>query len=372
MPLRPVTGKLHMPVDSVEDVRALFDVGRSLSPKRQGTLNIESYRRDLLDHFYYMGAVCPQYFRPFQQAVAELPDDELINFDFSAQIWLYLLQDAPDQCVDHLMARLSGTDANSLRVISILEDMLAGICSSYALEALARYAATPDKRRRFGEEMGFWIADDGSPAVPRFTRQRHALRLHTREGTAAEVARWTNPVGLPISAIVSNSKQKRLVWHYCSFDLRLLPGIPDLGVSRIHLVSPPFLTAWAVFSSITPDGRYDPFQVVRDDVDDVVPLKEMRAMAKRDEATGRGYLELLAFDDQLTYCNGHPMLTPEVVGEVGGPPTGPESIPVCPKCGKTMFFVSDVVYRVREYGDGFRGLYVCEDCMVAVCQGSLP
>jgi hypothetical protein len=370
MPLRPVTGKLILPVNSLENVRALFEVGRSLSPERQGKWGIESYRRDLLDHFYYIGAVCPEYFRPLQRDVAQLPDDELRNFDFSFPIWLYLLQDAPDVCVDHLVARLASVDAASGRVVSILEDMLAGICTPYALRALAEYAETPDKRQRFADDMGFWIADDGSPAVPRFTRQRQAVRLHQQEGTAEEVAGWTHPVGLPIAAVMSNPRQKLLAWHYCSFDLNELPGMLTLGVQRLHLVSPPLWTDWTVFCSIAPDGRYDAFQVIRDDEGDIISPVEMRAEAAQNEATGRGYLELLPYDDQLTYCNAHTMLTPGVEGDVGGPPQL-GSVPACPTCGKTMFFVSCVERLVREYGDGFRSLYVCEDCMVAACQGLL-
>jgi hypothetical protein len=370
MPLRPVTGKLQLPVDSAEDVRALFEVGRSLSPERQGKLGIESYRRDLLDHFYYIGAVCPEYFRPLQEAAAQLPGDELRNFDFSFPVWLYLLQDASDVCVDHLVARLASADAASSRDVSILEDMLAGICTPYALRALAEYAAKTDKRQRFADDMGFWFAGDGSPAVPRFTRQRQAVRLRPQDGTAEAVAGWTHPVGLPIAAVVSNPRQKRLAWHYCSFDLDQLPGMPTLGVQRLHLVSPPLWTDWTVFCAIAPDGRYDAFQVIRDDEDDIVSPVELRAEATQDEAARRGYLELLPYDDQLTYCNAHTMLTPGVEGDVGGPPPL-GSVPSCPTCGKAMFFVSCVEQLVREFGDGFRSLYVCEACMVAACVASL-
>ena len=368
MPLKPVTGKLHLPVNSAEDVRALFEVGRSLSPERQGKLSIEGYRRDLSDHLHYIGAVCPQYFRPLQEAVTQLPADELVNFQWvSPSQWLYLLQDALDSCADHLIGRLVCATEGDRLILHQLEGMLAGICTPYALQAMGQYATSPEIRQRL-QDLGFWINGAGNPAVPRFTRQRKAARLRLRDGTADDVAGRANPVGLPISAIVSNPKQKKLVWHYCSFDLRLLPGMPALGVPRIHLVSPPYWTDWMAFCAISPDGLYDPFKVTQDDEDAIVSTREMRADAKREEARGRGYLELLPYDDQLTYCNGHTMLTPGVVGDIGGPPIL-GSVPACPMCGKTMFFVSCVEHAVREFGDGWRNLYVCEDCIIAACQG---
>ncbi len=370
MPLRPVTGTLQLPIGSADDLRALLEVGRALAPERQGRLSIEKYRRDLEDYFYYIGAICPEYFRPLQRDVVYLPDDELMNFFFPFHVWLYLLQDAPDGCVDHIVSRLRSADVNAGQLVNLLEEMLAGISTPYALRAMADYALAAGKRQRFAEDLGFWIDDVGNPAVPRFTRERQAVRLRQREGTAEEMAGLTNPVGLPIAAVVSNPQQKRLVWHYCSFDLNLLPGMPALGVTRLHLVSPPLFANWTAFCAISPDGRYDTFRTVRDDDDDIVSMRQMRADAKRDEAWGRGSLELLPYDDHLIYCNGHTMLTPDVVGDVGGPPLL-GSVPACPKCGKTMFFVSCVDRKVREYGDGFRSLFVCEDCMVAACQGML-
>lgn len=370
MPLKPVTGKLNLPVNSPEDVQTLFEVGRSFSPERQGKLSIEDYRRDLSDHLHYIGAVCPQYFRPLQEAVTQLPADELINFQWvSPAHWLYLLQDAPDSCADHLVARLMNAAEGDRPIVHLLEGMLAGICTPYALRAMARYVTSSEMRQRF-QDLGFWMDGADNPAVPRFIRQRQALRLHLEDGTADDVAGGANPVGLPVSAIVSNLKQKKLVWHYCSFDLRLLPGMPALGAPRLHLVSPPYWTDWTVFCAILPGGLYDPFKVMRDDEGDIVSAREMRADAKQEEARGRGYLDLLPYDDQLTYSNGHTMLTPGAVGDIGGPPIL-GSVPACPTCGKTMFFVSCVGCEVREFGDGWRNLYVCEDCMIAACQGLL-
>ncbi len=371
MPLRPVTNTLQLPVGSADDVRALFEAGRALSPERQGRLSVENYRRDLSDHFYYIGAICPEYFRPLQHNVVRLPNEELFNFGLlSLNTWLYLLQDAPDECVAQIIARLQNTDGNAWRIVYLLEEMLAGICTPYALQAIAHYALATGKRERFAQDMGFWIADDGSPAVPRFTRQRQAVRRHFREGTPAEMANWTHPVGLPIVDIVHDRRQKKLVWHYCSFDLDKLPSMSNLGASRIHLVSPPRPGNCTAYCAISTEGLYDTFLVTTDDEDDIIPIAEMRADAKRDQATGRGYLELLPYDDQLIYCNGHTMMTLGVVGDVGGPPVL-GSVPACPTCGKTMFFVSCVDRCVREYGDGWRNLYLCEDCKVAASQSLL-
>ena len=370
MPLKPVTGKLNLPINSAEDVRVLFEVGRSLSLERHGKLSIESYRRDLSDHLYYVGALCPWYFRPLQEVVTQLPASELVNFQWVLPSdWFYLLQDAPDSCVDHLVVRLDSAAESDRPIVYQLEGILAGICTPYALRAMAHYATTSDKRQRF-QDLGFWIDDAGNPAVPRFMRQRQAIRLQLRDGTVDDAVGWANPVGLPIAAIVNNLKQKKLAWHYCSFDLRLLDGMPTLGISRIHLASPPYWTGWMAFCAISPEGLYDPFEVTRGDEDEIVSTREMWEDAKRDEARGRGYLELLPYDDELIYCNGHTMLTPGVVGDIGGPPIW-GSVPACPRCGKTMFFVTCVDRKVREFGDGWRNLYVCEDCMVAACQGLL-
>jgi hypothetical protein len=72
----------------------------------------------------------------------------------------------------------------------------------------------------------------------------------------------------------------------------------------------------------------------------------------------------------LVYANGHVLLTPHVVGNVGGPPIGPYLNPKCTGCRRLMFHVLTVEADIRSYGEGFRSLFVCEDCGVAACNAT--
>jgi len=80
--------------------------------------------------------------------------------------------------------------------------------------------------------------------------------------------------------------------------------------------------------------------------------------------------ELRLYDDELVYSNGHILMTPGVVGTTGGPPLGLYPNPCCPSCGRLMLHVATVEHLVREYGDGFRSLYLCEDCHTAACNAT--
>jgi len=63
-------------------------------------------------------------------------------------------------------------------------------------------------------------------------------------------------------------------------------------------------------------------------------------------------------------------LTPSVMGDVGGPPIGLYPNPHCLSCQKLMFHLSTVVSDVREYGEGFRSLYLCETCGLVASHAS--
>ena len=84
-----------------------------------------------------------------------------------------------------------------------------------------------------------------------------------------------------------------------------------------------------------------------------------------------GAVELLPFDDALTYSNQHVFSTPNVIGVVGGPPMGLAPVPDCVECGRLMFHVGYTGHSVREYGDGFRSLFICEDCRVSATVATL-
>jgi hypothetical protein len=199
-------------------------------------------------------------------------------------------------------------------------------------------------------------------AIPRFTRERRAVRVERFAGDADDPEAVPHPVGLPLSTVVADPTQDTIVWHYCSFTLAEMEGLPGLSARRLHLVSPPLNSDWTVFSSLDADGRYADATLMRREETDPEEMADMRADTRARAEEDRGYLTLLPYDDQLVYCNGHTEHTPGVVGDVGGPPIGLYPNPRCPTCSTLMFHVATVTKDVREYGDGFRSLFVCEDC----------
>ena len=85
---------------------------------------------------------------------------------------------------------------------------------------------------------------------------------------------------------------------------------------------------------------------------------------------GEGAVELRILDDTMTYRNGHIMFTTGATGIAGGPPLGIHPNPNCPSCGKLMFHVVTVEHHIREFGDGWRSGYLCEDCRTVACTGT--
>jgi hypothetical protein len=368
MPLQPVCGKLKMPVESEADVRALFEAGLGFSEATLGRSRYEDYRRDLADHFYYVGAVCPQYFRPLQEEASAIPDDKLWTFDFTFPTWLYLLADAPESAVERLASRLRGSAAAAPLVESDLVTMLAAIGTPAALTALAEYGRTTRKRRQELANLGFWIPADSGPAEPRFARERRAVRVVRLDEALDDLARRKHPVGLPLEMVLSDSGQDVVTWHYCSLNMANVPGMPRLDMPQLHLVSPPLNCDWTLFCWPGVGGRYERAALSPQTHVDEREMAEMREEAIGDQERGRGYLELLPYDDELVYSNEHTERTPGVEGDVGGPPIGLYLNPDCPVCGKLMFHICTVTNYVREYGDGFRSLYACEECGVVASQ----
>jgi hypothetical protein len=66
-----------MPLESPQDVQALIEFGASLSQRSVGRSRYEASTRDLANYLYYIGAVCPESFRPMQEAVVALPVAQL-------------------------------------------------------------------------------------------------------------------------------------------------------------------------------------------------------------------------------------------------------------------------------------------------------
>src|SRR5262249_26724476 len=126
MPLRPIGGKIDLPVVTAKDVRHIFEFGVSLDERSLGRAPCERYQRDLAHYLDYVGAIFPKHLRPLQEAVGTLSDVQLRHFKYCTfETWLYLLRGAPDVCVEHLTRRLSSVATSPGTVLAgVLQDML--------------------------------------------------------------------------------------------------------------------------------------------------------------------------------------------------------------------------------------------------------
>ncbi|GCE31170.1 hypothetical protein KDA_66540 [Dictyobacter alpinus] len=366
MPLHPSGGKLQMPVETEADVLALFEKALSLA-LTAGPLAGERYRRDIEDHFYYIGALYPQYVRPLHEAMVRLTGKQFDFFCFSFAEYLYLLRGASDFCVDHLMQRLQLPHQGSTS--HFLESMLAAIGTPSALAAMAEYAERNQKERVF-REMGFWLPGGGKSAVPRFTHHRRAMRFQALDEalSASEQETRSHPVGLPLSFIAEEPVPDLIVWHYVTLDLAQIDGLPATLFSQAHLVSSPSNGEWNLFCAISPQNRYTQATLRAAEDTDFEDEAYWRQQADTWKTATRGEVVLLPYDDRLIYCNGHTQQTEGVYGDVGGPPLGLAEPPNCPVCHRLMFHVCTVTSGIRAYGDGFRSLFLCEDCNYVASQ----
>ena len=54
----------------------------------------------------------------------------------------------------------------------------------------------------------------------------------------------------------------------------------------------------------------------------------------------------------------------------GGTSLGVGRIPHCRSCGVLMFHLASLEHHVRDYGDGWRGLFVCAECELVTCNAT--
>jgi hypothetical protein len=359
MPLKPVTHTLHMPVETSTDAESLFEAGLEIVHHPSASYR-EKAARDLEDHFFYLGAVHPEHSRLLQPKLARLSDEQLKVFSFTFSTWLHLLHGADDSCVDLLTTTLSQKPENWVR-----RQMLAAIGTPPALANVAVFAHKHNARNDFNS-LGFHIPLDDQPAQPRFTLWRRAIKKLPFTESRENLSQIPHPVGLPLAAIVDAPFSKTISWHYLSLDLTELQGLPPLPVQRLHLVSPPVDIGWTLYCDILDDGRYK-VRYVEKDEDEGEESDALLNEFENDSSVDLGYAQLLPYDDQLIYCNGHTMLTDGVVGDVGGPPLGLYPNPKCPGCKRLMFHLLTVDSGIRSYGDGWRSLFLCEDCHLIAC-----
>ncbi|WP_327003648.1 hypothetical protein OHA72_52740 [Dactylosporangium sp. NBC_01737] len=341
MPFESVRGPA-LPVDSPGDVAALVDL---LGPAATD----DRLRNSLCDHFAYVAGVHVEWFRPHQErVVVELLGGFQVTFDTLCA----LLHGAPDSCVEHLERELR-RQRSPWHL-----DVLAAIGTEPALTVAADVVRSHGGADEL-ENAGFWTPPSG-PLRQRFSSHRLALQRRP-VADLAELLGADHPVGLPLDRVVRRPEATPVDWHFLSLRAAALPGVPAWPAERLHLVETD--DGWAVAGTVGDDGRW---------YDESVEAEGPPEDSERDndEPDGRGMVVLRPFDDTLVYCNGHILSTPDVYGMVGGPPIGVYSNPSCRSCDRLMFHVATVTNHIRGHGDGFRSLYICEDCRVTSCTAS--
>ncbi|GAA1652368.1 hypothetical protein [Actinoplanes couchii] len=294
------------------------------------------------DDFARLAGTDPDQFRPFQETVAESFADRFeVNYDDLC----VLFAGASDRCVEIL----AGRPADDFRSAW----MLAAIGTPAALTAVAERVRAGGDRSEF-EDCGLWVPPHG-PAERRFTPERRAIFLEVGGFPGAD-----HPVGLPISVVADAPA----VWHYLSVRLDEIPGLPSWPATHAHLVAPESTDRWTLFAAVDPGGRYHDVLVELTDGEDDEEDDDGFTF-QDDRSFGLGRVVLRPYGPGLVYSNGHIHSTPGVVGTAGGPPIGLYPNPACPKCERLMFHVATVTSMVREHGDGFRSLYLCENCKTA-------
>ncbi|MGN9919155.1 hypothetical protein [Micromonospora palomenae] len=316
----------------------------------------DSDTRGLGDHLAFLAGTRPELFRPYQEAVIT---DMLERFDVSFADQCLLLGGAPDRCVEHLARRLrhhwSFGDAWAF----------AAIGSAAALSAIAEDVRNGGDRDEY-ELCGIWVPPTG-PALNRFSPHRRAVFLRPIN-QPGELAAVDHPVRLPVEQVAQRPSATLISWHYLSLRHTDVPGLPPWPADRVHLVGIRATCSWTLHAGIDDYGRYHSEAITYDEPPAAEEEETYRSLEV--PGFGLGSVELRPYDTDLVYRNGHVQLTPGVVGTAGGPPTGLYANPSCPSCGQLMFHVVSVENRIREYGDGWRSLFICEDCQTVSCNAT--
>jgi hypothetical protein len=348
MPIEPVTRMEPLPVETPEDVAALVDL---LVPANAD----DDLSRGLGDHFSYLAATHPEWFAPYRELVLT---ERLRSFNGNFGDFCILFGGAPDHCVEYLLGKLRDG-------WSIWSGWaLASIGTDAAMTAVADWVRAGGDRSGF-EDLGVWVPPTG-PARYRFSLQRRAVFRRWLDDPA-ELTTVDNPVGLPLSEIVGDPDRSKITWHYVSLRVDQVPGMPAWPVERVHLVGPRANWGWTLTARFDERGRYFDETVAIDSPD---PEDEEYLIHEEQRGGGYGAVDLRPYDADLVYCNGHIQLTPDVVGTAGGPPLGIYANPHCPSCDMLMFHVASIEHHVRDYGDGWRSVFVCEDCQLVTCNAT--
>jgi hypothetical protein len=280
--------------------------------------------------------------------------ERLEGFDVAFDDLCMLLDGAPDTCVEYLQRRLRNS-------WSFKEAWaLAAIGTEAALTAIADLVREGADPREF-EDCGIWTPSQG-PAERRFSPHRRVVQRRPG-GPAGNPAVVEHPVGLPLDEFVRHPEMTTVVWHYLSLRLAGVPGMPAWPAERVHLAGPKGSVGWVLTAAVDRDGRWYDERVTYDQ-----PIEsEDEDVVDNDDPGSIAAVVLRPYDDDLVYINGHVLSTPNVFGVAGGPAIGLYPNPHCRSCDRLMFHVTTVQNYVREYGHGWRSLYLCEDCRLTTC-----
>lgn len=334
------------------EIESLYSAIGKLS--QRGGLTRPVATREIQDEIGWLAAAHPDWLRPhLPRLLRDHPEEMHLAFDS-----LCALLDGADAEVIDLLLRRHAADPRDHRTRSFL----AATRHPAAMETLADRARSDEAVAQDLRRDGFEVPAHG-PAVARFHSQRYALIF----GSAPGRLDGPHVAGLPLSAVAA-PEEADISFHYVSVTPALIAGLPTWDSGRLHLVSVRELTGWVLWARPDAEGRYQILAVDRDE--DWGDLNDtLTEYLDLDQPTGA--VDVRRFDDSLTYGNGHIFWTPEVLGVAGGPPMGLAPVPECRLCGRVMFHVGYVEPAVRSYGNGFRHLFMCEDCQASACMATL-
>ena len=317
---------------------------------------------DISDHLFYLSIVGPSWFAPFcDEAVVELADRLWFN-DCDGAI---LLAETSLDATEHVVRRLHTTE-NPRRDLLLL----CAIGNDVAMNAVAEYVrANPGEDLSSCHQPQQIVSDAGvhvgpaGPALRRFSTERKAIF-----GGLSPDGECRRHLDLPLDQVVGEGEP--VTWHYLSLQLGELDGLPDWPGEMLHLVSPRSFS-FTAFAELDDDHRYVDVVVQHDDgsafSNGLIELEEAR-MANPPEPRP---LHLRELDDDVVVCNGHLFMTEGLLGVAGGTQIGLSDTPVCPGCDVLMFHAaSSTTSDTSEYGEGFRSVFYCPDCVQLAVTGS--
>lgn len=339
-------------ISTPAEVESVYSAIWKLSDR--GGLTRPVATREIQDELGWLAAAHPDWLRPhLLRLVRDHPEETYLTLDSLCA----LLDGADGEILDLLLGRYAA-DPRDDRTRSIL----AATRHPQAMEVLADSARLDGTAARDLRRDGFEVPERG-PAVPRFCSQRYALIF---DGDAGRLD-GPHVAGLALSAVMA-PEEADITFHYVSVTPSLIPGLPVWDSGRLHLVSIRELTGWVLWARPDDVGRYTILAIDRDE--DWGDLND-KLSKYLDIEQPVGAVDVRRFGDSQTYRNGHIFWTPEVLGVAGGPPMGLARVPGCSACGRLMFHVAYVEQTIRRYGDGFRHLFMCEDCQVGACVATL-